>query len=72
MSECCCSEEHKEVSIKGYTYGIGVPPPIGPGMGLGMDMLNNPYGYASYYNYRCRNLLGGGMYNPLMMGRKKK
>ncbi|KAK6039600.1 hypothetical protein COOONC_22895 [Cooperia oncophora] len=64
----------------GMGYGLGSfnlqlfsgVPPMGLGMGLGMGMLNNPYGYGDYY-YRCRNLMGGGMYNPLMspmMGKK--
>ncbi|WKY11375.1 hypothetical protein Q1695_003160 [Nippostrongylus brasiliensis] len=44
-------------------YGIGLP-----GVGLGMDMLNNPYGYGGYYDWRCRNMLGGGLFNPLMGG----
>ncbi|XGW03063.1 hypothetical protein V3C99_014791 [Haemonchus contortus] len=55
----------------GLGYGPGVPPPLG--FGMGPEMFNNPYGYANYYNYRCRNLLGG-MYNPLMgsmIGKRK-
>ncbi|KAJ1349358.1 hypothetical protein KIN20_004913 [Parelaphostrongylus tenuis] len=47
----------------------------GMGMGMGLDMLNSPYGYSSYY-LRCRNPYGlGGMHNPMvghMMGKRKK
>ncbi|RCN32388.1 hypothetical protein ANCCAN_21805 [Ancylostoma caninum] len=38
------------------------------GFGMGYNMLNSPYGYGSYYDYRCRNLLNGYGYNPLFSG----
>ncbi|EYC05017.1 hypothetical protein Y032_0084g1732 [Ancylostoma ceylanicum] len=58
--------------LYGNPYAIGGPLGMGGfpgGFGMGYNpMLNNPYGYGSYYDYRCRNLLNGYAYNPLFSG----